>query len=63
MYAMMGLYNSHPISGNSYGDVSGEKYKVIPKGCSEYNCNGEMITAISEKSAWKKYEKLIKKQK
>ena len=40
--------------------ISGERYKIIPKGCKEYNCNGFLIIAISQKSAWKKYAKLRK---
>ena len=41
--------------------IKGNKYKTIPKGCKEYNCNGFLIIAISQKSAWKKYYKLLKK--
>jgi hypothetical protein len=36
--------------------------KVIPKGCKEYTMRGETVVATSEKRAWKKIDKILKKK-
>lgn len=52
--------NRNYNDGSLRGGIPDKPLKIIPNGCKEYTIEGVTVVAISEKSARKKVERLLK---